>query len=57
MANMGSPVIADLTIKGKDNNIDNINEKKALNLFGNKLYESQIIESSHPYSIVKVNIF
>lgn len=57
MANINSPIIADLTIKGKDNNIDNINQKKLPNLYGNRLYESQIIESPCQDSVVKVNIF
>lgn len=42
-------------MKVKDNNviIDNANDKKISNLLGNKLYESQIIESRPP--IYKVN--
>lgn len=42
MANINSLNFADLTIRSKDNNTDNANDKKPV-LFGNKLYESQIL--------------
>jgi hypothetical protein len=56
MANLNYPNFADLAIKSKDNNNDNINQKIA-NSFGNNFFESQIIESPLSFSIIKANIF